>query len=204
MRFTHPYFLLLLFLIPLSWYMARNARIFFRASQFYTFTVMRSLVWLLLILALAGFEIAWGRFGNLSLIWVLDTSGSISPRQGRWFKDYMLRTSEALPSGAQVGIITCGREAKLVLGLSDPEQMRELLGEPLENLPDPGFSNLAAGVEAALSLAPLGYSSRLVLLTDGNENLGQLIKAAKLAGNQGTPIYPILPPPSEMKEILIE
>ncbi len=204
MAFTHPYFLILLLLIPFGWYLSRNARDYFSAQQFYTFNGMRSLVWLLLILALAGLQISWGSFGNISLLWVVDSSASISARQRKWFKDYLLRVTDALPSGGKAGVVLCGREAKTILDAVEPDQLKELYDKPLKDLPDPGFSNLAGGVEAALSLAPVGYASRLVLLSDGNENFGELTKAAQLAASQGVPIYPVIPPQKEIKEIAIE
>lgn len=204
MRFTHPYLLIFLLIIPFGWYIAKGAKLYFRAMQFYTFNVLRSLVWLLLVLALAGLEIAWGRFGDLGLLWVMDTSESISPRQAEWFKDYLLRTTDALPSGAKAGVVTCGREANTLSEVAEPAQIKEIFEKPLKDLPDANFTNLASGVDAALSLASLGYTRRMVLLTDGNENLGELIKAAKVSGSRGVPIYPIVPPSKEMKEIVVE
>ncbi|MBI5789478.1 MAG: VWA domain-containing protein [Candidatus Schekmanbacteria bacterium] len=204
MRILYPYYLILLILIPLSWFISRKGRDYFRPSQYYTFNGLRTLIWILLILALAGLEISLGRMGNMNFFWVWDISNSITARQKQWFKDYMVRTGNSLPGGAKVSVALCGRETKTVLELSDPDKLEDFLKNPPAKTPNPDFSNLAAGIESIVSMASVKDTNRIILLSDGNENVGNLVAAARTAGGRGLPIYPIIPPVAETREIVME
>ena len=83
-----------------------------------------------------------------------------------------------------VGLVTVGREAGIQ---KVPALIRQAsLDTPAQVRTD--ATDLASGVRAALSIMPPGVAGRLVLLSDGNETAGDLLRAARAAEAGKVPI----------------
>ena len=65
-------------------------------------------------------------------------------------------------------------------------------------------TDIASGIIATLGVMPEGSTKMIVLLSDGNENLGDVSKAAKLAADSDIKIFVASPPELKENEILIK
>jgi uncharacterized membrane protein len=88
--------------------------------------------------------------------------------------------------GDQVGLVTVAREAGI-------QKVPAPIGQTSAALDTPAIvqtdaTDLASGVRAAMSIMPPGLAGRLVLLSDGNETAGDLLRAARAAETAKVPI----------------
>ena len=72
------------------------------------------------------------------------------------------------------------------------------------NDPKGNATNLAKGIQLALALMPADTSSRILLVSDGNETDGEVLAAADLASANGVPIDVIPLQFSHEREVLVE
>lgn len=154
----------------------------------------RAAVVTLLVVGLAEPLLAAGS-GSGGTIFVVDRSSSIaSPARDaaeRWLADALA----SAPASARAAIVSFG--AKPILAA--PPGLVATLGDVNgaivagDRASDPAFTNIGAGLGLARAL-PLGGGRRIVLLSDGGENVGAAIDQAAQAGLEGEPID-VLPLP---------
>ncbi|MDP7005432.1 MAG: hypothetical protein QF718_04405 [Phycisphaerales bacterium] len=163
-------------------------------------TVTRCIIVILLSVAIS--RPVWNKSGRgVSLVTILDRSHSI-PRQlqseavrvlGEWTSPERRSTDDRL------AVISTGRDS--VIG-SMPDHLTVF--EPPLNDPVAEATNLYKGVQLALAILPRDTSSRILLVSDGNETDGQVLAAADLAKASGVPID-VLPMKYEHdNEVMIE
>ena len=163
-------------------------------------TISRCIIVILLSVAIA--RPVWNKSGNgVSLITILDRSHSI-PRQ---LQDHAVKVLKEWTSPQRRGednrlaVISTGRDS--VIG-SMPDRLT--IFEPPSNDPDVDATNLFKGVQLALAILPPETSSRILLVSDGNETDGQVLAAANLAKASGIPID-VLPLQFEhQNEVMVE
>ncbi|MGF7035976.1 Mg-chelatase subunit ChlD [Paenibacillus mucilaginosus] len=158
---------------------------------------LRSLSLLLLIAALAGMQ--WVQpLQRQSVIYVVDRSDSIieTPDTEAW-----LRASALAKDGDDyVGVVSFGLDAAVdrnpsIEGLNQLE---------LQSGVNDRFTDLSRGLQLAAGLLPEGTSPRVVLVSDGQENAGNLLRQARLLKNSGIPVDVLQVPPSAKKDAAIE
>ncbi len=145
--------------------------------------VIRLVVAALFVAALAQPQIK-REAQDVAVTLVVDASKS-QPRD-------ILKQTQAFVAGAStkarpedlIGFVTTARQAGIQ---RIPARLREA------NIDAPTIVNtdatdLAAGVRAAMSIMPPGAANRIVLISDGNETLGNLMDAARAAEAAGVPI----------------
>jgi len=177
--FTQP--LLLLFLLPvaalvyLTW---RNMALPFSRTQQRLILACRLILFTLIIAALAG--ATWMQPATRqTTIFVGDISASTLPQ--RAFIEQWIRTalSHKQP-GDQVGIVAVGRNALVEQAVSSNIDFSHF-----ESTPDTNFTDLAAGLRLAAAIMPSDTLRHIVLLTDGQQNLGDALQEAQLLRQQG-------------------
>jgi len=146
--------------------------------------VLRAAVAALLVAALAGAQYL-ERSDQLSVVFLLDRSRSIPEDEQLKAKDY-IRTALKTRDEARdkVGLITFE-------GATTVEQQPSGDLAVLENLTvpsTPDSTNLAAAIRMAMAVLPTDTARRIVVLTDGNQNLGDALREAKLAAANEVPI----------------
>ncbi len=103
----------------------------------------------------------------------------------------------------QAGVIVFGRRARLELPPTDAPLLnfREVLS-PV----DATYTDIAAAIKLALASFPEGTGKRIVLLSDGNENLGNAEEQARLAklNNVQIDVVPLGPGYRNTQEVLVE
>ncbi len=183
MHFERPVYLLLLLLLVPVLVLAWKGRRAEERWKWWTSLVLRALVVLALVGAIAQPSFV-KRAKALTTVFVLDRSRSIPPTlldESRKFASGLVE--EKQDPLDRVAAITVGREAEIA---SQPES-RSIIPTD-EHAGDRDGSNLAAGIRQALSILPSDTAKRIVLFSDGNENLGNALSEAEVARANGIPI----------------
>jgi uncharacterized membrane protein len=152
---------------------------------------LRCLLVLFLVLALAELRLRKSS-ESLTVMFVVDRSLSIPQeidpsdplKDLRWKRIHDFIAGSTLNRGTgheldQAGVITFGRRPRLILPPSTVEKLNvtnELAGDL-----DTNYTDIGAAIKLALASFPEGSSKRIVLLSDGNENLGNAEEQARLA-----------------------
>ncbi len=183
MNFERPLFLfLLLLLVPilaLAWRSRRSEE----PWKWWTGLALRTLVVLALVGALAQPALLL-RGEALTTAFVLDRSRSIPSallKQSRDFAQELVKSKAREED--RVAAVTVGREAEI---LAQPDA-RSIIADD-EHAGDRDASNLAAGLRQALSILPPDTAKRILLISDGNENIGNALAEAEVAKANGIPI----------------
>jgi Mg-chelatase subunit ChlD/uncharacterized membrane protein len=185
-----PWYLLLLAVLPVLWWHSLSALAPLGPLRRLVVLALRSLVVVLLVLALAEIQMVRSS-DRLTVIFLLDQSLSIPPQQRRAMIDYVNAEIQAHRRGRdRVGAIVFGREAAIeVPPFDDNVRMTPQIESPL----DPQYTNLAAAMKLAQASFPEDAAKRIVVLSDGNENLGRAAEQvpALAAAGVGIDVVPI-------------
>jgi uncharacterized membrane protein len=183
MHFERPIFLLLLLLLVPVFALAWRSRRSEEPWKWWSSLALRTLVVLLLVASIA--QPAFVLRGEaLTTAFVLDRSRSIPTTELERARDF----AQALVAGKKepddrVAAVTIGREAEI---LAQPDSRSIIVDE--EHAGDRDASNIAAGIRQALSILPPDTAKRIVLISDGNENIGNALAEAEVAKANGIPI----------------
>ncbi len=167
--------------------------------------LFRSLVLTLIMLALADVQILRKNDG-LTVIYLLDQSASIPSAQRQTMLNYVVEEVEAHRDDAyrdRASVIVFGRDATIEIPPLDDDL-------PLYNRIE-GAADLrtdATNLEAAMKLAqatfPEDASKRLVIISDGNENLGRAENIARQLAAEGVSIDAVPVKLSRRAEVAVE
>ncbi|MEP0846530.1 MAG: VWA domain-containing protein [Phycisphaerae bacterium] len=183
LRFEAPGYLVLLATLPLVIVLALRSMSGLDPVRRVLAIVLRCAVVALMVLALAG-ALRASRTDAISVVFVLDRSSSV-PRaeQGKAF-EFVRSAAKALrPTKDRVGVVAFD-------GASAVEQLPmgalgiDRLSEPIE----PDKTGLAAALRMAMALFTGDTSRRIVVLSDGNENVGQALAEADTIAAAGVPV----------------
>lgn len=160
--------------------------------------VIRGLVAGLLVFALAGPQRRIENSG-ICTIFVLDRSDSIPSKARDQQRDFVQKAISLLPNEDEAGIIVFGKEPQIeILSSKAPRFVR--VSSKLSG----SGSDIAAAVRLALAAFPEGMGKRIVLISDGNETLGDAKEAAYMAAAEGARLDTVLVgPEGDLREATI-
>ena len=139
--------------------------------------ISRIVIFTLLILAFGNITINLkGR--NISTVFLLDVSDSIGDFEESG-KDFINTAIENIPSGNKAAVVLFGDDSKIDKVLNKKKTYKTLNENPVTTA-----TNIQEAVESALSLFERGGSKRIVLITDGEENQGDILKSIPLINEQ--------------------
>lgn len=140
---------------------------------------VRGLVCLLVILALAGLEWLWP-VQHISTVFVADRSHSMADQEEAVKEAVNEAMAEKSPED-EAGVVTVGAEAAVEKPLtSDARDLRDFDTEVNRD-----YTNLASGLRLASTLFGDHARGRVVLMTDGNENIGDVKRQARYLHERG-------------------
>ncbi|MCH2132915.1 MAG: VWA domain-containing protein [Phycisphaerales bacterium] len=181
-HFEQPGWLLLAVLLVPTWWWLRRSQEAFGPGRWISIGIARTLLILVLSVAMAE-PVLQRESEGLTVAVVLDRSRSIGrsqlERASYWLEE-AAQGPQRLPDD-RLAVVQVGRDA-VPTAMPDPASVISLQSGPA----DVTESNLAAGIEQAKGLLPRDTASRIVLVSDGNETVGNLLAAIDLA--QGIPI----------------
>jgi Mg-chelatase subunit ChlD len=176
--FVYPQYLWLLFLIPITAGLALLGRRALSRLRLWGGLALRALLLLLIVLALAGIQLRLPS-NTLTAVFVLDGSDSIPPADQARGEEFIRQAVQAMPRGDQAAIVVFGEDA-LVERLASPDGSLA----KLSSVPVTTRTNIASALQLAIALFPDEGARRLVLLSDGRENLSFALKQAEIAAFQ--------------------
>lgn len=139
---------------------------------------IRLLIFAALILALAG--LTWQRpSGAQAVVFVGDLSASTSSGQGGMVR-FIDQALHRRGRDDRAALVAVGRAA---LVEQPPAPLSAFGG--FSSVVDPAFTDLESGLSLGAALLPAGYRRRVVLVTDGRQNLGDAVSEARLLQAEG-------------------
>lgn len=191
-RFAEPLYLLLLLLLPLTWWMARRSLAGLPPFRRVMSLLLRLAIVGLIVLACARLQ--WhSPAEDVAVYFLLDWSDSI-PNSPPEFRGDILRYVEEAGRSAEressdrIGLIYFGGDATC--------ETPPVYGEPSldrQAVVNTGGTDIASAVRLALSTFPPGLRKRIVIATDGNQNRGDALAEVEAARAQGVrvDVYPV-------------
>jgi uncharacterized membrane protein len=182
-QFTHAYYLLAL-APALAWviWFAWKTDVQVAAWRRWTSLFIRILVVVALGLAIAGLQWLLPVEG-MNVFFVLDRSDSIPSPQQEAARDYVNKAARQMKKVDKAGVIVFGAEASIE---SSPNSAVDL--QKVQAVVNTERTDLEAAVRLATAAFPETGQKRLVLLTDGNENVGDGLNAVLAAKPLGVSV----------------
>lgn len=224
LQFVQPWYLLLLLLIPVLLYYSWHSLAGLGPVRSKVSLGVRCLVVLCIVLALAEPRIKRPN-EYTTVLYLIDRSLSIPTEFAelgeneepvaitrtdlRWNRIQNFIDEAVMKRGANhrndaSGVILFGRRPRLVLppGVTERLVVRDNMAGNL----DPNYTDIAAALKLAMASFPEGSSKRIVLLSDGNENLGNAEEQAAIARQNGVQIdvIPLAEGYRQQNEVMIQ
>ena len=187
--FDAPWYLLLLGLLPLVWWFSFQSLAGLGNARRLVAIALRTLVLASLVLALAGIQLVRSS-DRLTVIYLLDQSLSIPVDRRQAMLDYVNREiDEHRHRDDRAGVIVFGRDAAIEV----PPFDESLRVDQVESSLDRAHTNLAGAIRLAQASFPEDAAKRIVIVSDGNENLGGAVEQARGVVKSGVSIdvYPV-------------
>jgi uncharacterized membrane protein len=180
MQFTHPYYLLLL--VPaLAWviWFAWKTDVQISAWRRWIAFVIRVVIVVALVFAIAGLQ--WLRpLEGMNLFFVLDRSDSVPSAQQEAAEGMVYKMAGQKKTVDKAGVIVFGGDASI-----DRMPNAAIAKQKIEAVVSTERTDLAGAIRLGTAAFPENGQKRLVLMTDGNENIGDAMAAATQAKSQG-------------------
>jgi len=184
--FGNPWLLFSWVLIPIIWVTLRRYPPSNRSNrQILISGVLRSLAVFAIGLALADLRLNRPT-DQINLIFCLDFSDSITSEERQATRSFIARATDEMKTRDQAGLIVFGKKPYLEQSLSSSFELSEFRSQVNSN-----FTNINAALQTAIGKFPAVGDNRIVLLSDGNQNLQDASEASKLAASMGIEIYPV-------------
>ncbi len=173
--FIYPEFLWLLILIPTVILLGYAALPRTGRKRRIAGIALRTAIMAALIFALAGIQL--NLISNkLTTVFLLDVSDSLNPQEREHGEDWVRTAISKMRPGDQAAVIVFAEQALVErLATSDPQ-----LGE-ISSIPILSRTDISSALQLAFALFPGEGSRRIVLLSDGRENMGRAIEQAEYA-----------------------
>lgn len=182
--FQQPQWLWLLLLIPVLVLASLRSLAGLDPTRRVLALALRSLLVILVACCLAGIERV-RRNDDLTVMFLMDRSYSTQAQQ-KFQEDFIREASDGIPPNDHVGMIDFARNAYL-----EQSPMRGGYFLPpgsLQAMPDTERTDIGASIRLAMAMFPHDTAKRIVLMSDGNDNMGDVLAEAKRARADGIPI----------------
>ena len=185
-RFDRPWFLLLLIVLPFLWVLSYNSLAGLGRYRRWFAILIRTAVYCLLVFAVA--EMQWRKTTDrLTVMYLLDQSESIPAEQREFMIQYAEKEVAAHRREQErdmSGVIIFGGKAKIECAPYDG--MLPSIGKLESDFDiDKGATSIANALKMAKASFPEDTARRVVIISDGNENLGDALSIAQSMADDG-------------------
>jgi uncharacterized membrane protein len=182
-QFTYPYCLLLL-LPALAWiiWLGWNSDVQVSPWRRWLSGILRMVVVTILILALAGIQWRKPQEG-MNVFFVLDRSDSVPGVAQEEAENLAYRMAGQKKSVDRAGMIVFGADASI-----DRMPNPALIKQKIDAVVGTERTDLAAAIRLGTAAFPEGGQKRLVVMSDGNENVGDAMAAVLAARTLGVSV----------------
>ncbi|MEZ5339313.1 MAG: VWA domain-containing protein [bacterium] len=185
--FTRPEWLLLLLALPgIAWVAMRMSFASLGPVQKWVSLGLRIVIWFLLVSALAGVQLVH-RLDRVSVVVVRDSSDSVNGEDMTALDGSLELMRQGMQKDDTLGRVNTGALAyveNLPLNGVDEDTLAQWQSTPRGN-----FTNLAEGIQLATAIFPDNAQKRLLLISDGNENIGNALAESRVARDNDVEIY---------------
>jgi len=175
LAFEYPAALWLLCLLPVAWLASARSLTGMSTARRRVATVVRSAVLILLVLAAAGAQRVQLR-DSICVLYLVDTSDSMDPTRLATIRSYINEAGKHARRDDVSGVLVFGQEALL-----DTLPVPDLKVKQFLSVPSTNHTDIAQAIRLALAAFPPGSAKKIVLFSDGNENLGNAMEEALIA-----------------------
>ena len=171
MEMTNPWWLCLIpvviaaLVVSQRWFRMQNKR---KKTEY---LVIRGVIAVLLILTLCGLSLKWTT-KKVTTIFLVDMSDS-NEKNLTDIETFIRDSIADMPKRNQAGVVVFGDDVLVDQFVTDKKIFSELTSAPVSSA-----TNLEKAVSTALGVFPDDTAKRLVLVTDGLENAGNIEKMA--------------------------
>src|SRR5437762_5812876 len=182
-QFTNPgWLLLLLAAAPWMVWLTLKSDVQISAWRRWTAFGLRMVIVLALILAIAGLQ--WKRpQEGMNVFFLLDRSDSIPPEQQEAARLLVSKASELKKPLDRAGALVFGTEAAI-----DTSPNEKVGDQKIQAVVGSGRTDIASAIRLGTAAFPETGQKRLVLLSDGNENVGDAFAAVVAARPLGVTV----------------
>ena len=183
MQFTHPYWLLAA-LPALAWvfWLGWKTEAQLGPWRKWLALAIRVVVTVAIVCALAGLQ--WLRpVEGMNVLFLLDRSDSVPSAQQDGAKSLVNRMSGQKKKEDKSGVIVFGTDASI-----DRLPNEKIDLQKIEAVVDTQRSDLASAIRLGTAAFPETGQKRMVLMSDGNENIGDVMGAVAGARSQGATV----------------
>lgn len=198
-EFAHPTVLALALILPLLALALRRSLADMTRTQRIVCLVVRALLLLLLILALAGVRMLMPS-DELAVVFAVDHSASVSPAARKQARDFITASLSNQRANDVAGVVGFAGSA----ALWQPPLERAKLDEAWPELTDRSRTDLGAALDFASAVFPADKTKRLVLLTDGNDTANRASEAAQKLAANGIELFTVPLRNESTPEVLVE
>jgi uncharacterized membrane protein len=188
MSFTidKPIYLIIYLLIPFIWIMMKRSSARGRwSNRKIGVGVLRSLLLIILGLALSDPKLL-SHTDQVNVFFCLDVSESIPVDQRLKAETFIKRTASTMQFEDQAGFIVFGKDALLEVSLRTKIEALDI-----KSIVNPHNTNIHNALQLAIGKLPQQGKNKIVIFSDGNENLQRARDMAYLGGSLGIEIYPV-------------
>ena len=196
--FFQPVWLLALFSLPLIVHFGVTGICGLPSRTKIISTSLRFLVLILIIMALADPQKVL-KSRDLATFFLLDHSASVPVSLHDAQLDYVRKTTALKEKDDMAGIIVFGRDASVEIVSKTAIKKRQT-----NSIVNEDYTDIEGAIRLASAAMPDTTRRKLVLMTDGNQNEGDLLEAVRSAAGEGI-MTDILPISYDYKqEVLVE
>jgi Ca-activated chloride channel homolog len=207
--FMKPVFLLFWVLVPVIWFLIRRSHLKNRSRRSRILIgALRTALILVVALALSDPRMIKGS-DRVNLFFCEDVSESVRGHKDRvdlkkegenGITTFMRRAATGIGEEDLAGLIVFGEEPSLEAALR-----RDFVPLPVKSHVDTHSTNIYEALELAIGKLPAKGKNRIILFSDGNQNMEDAVEMAYVARSLGIEIYPVpLDSRLDENEVLIE
>jgi uncharacterized membrane protein len=183
---NNPLYLLLLLLVPVIWIMMIRSSVKERSPrQKLIVGGLRSVLVIILAFALSD-PLIMRDSDQVNVFFCLDASESISGDQKSAAEAFMKKAGTEMKNEDQAGLIVFGKHPSLEVSLR-----KEFDSLIMRSDVNPNYTNIYEALQLAIGKLPQRGKNKVVVFSDGNENIQRSMDMANLAGSLGIEIYPV-------------
>jgi len=181
-----PIYLIICLLIPFIWLMMKRSSVRERLSKKeMALSAIRSFLILVLGLALSDPKLL-SHSDQVNIFFCLDVSESIPGYQRQKAEAFIKKATSGMQLEDQAGFIVFGKHARL------EESLRANLDTlSIKSIVNSNNTNIHDALQLAIGKFPQQGKNKIVVFSDGNENMQRSRDMAYLAGSLGIEIYPV-------------
>jgi uncharacterized membrane protein len=181
-----PIYLIIYLLIPFIWILLnRTASRESSRLPGYVFGILRSLLVIFLGLALSDPKLL-SHSDQVNVFFCLDASESIAGDQRLKAEKFIEQTASDMQSDDRAGLIVFGKQSSIELSLRT-----KFDGLNIKSIVNPHSTNIHDALQLAIGRLPQQGKNKIVVFSDGNENMQRSRDMAYLGRSLGIEIYPV-------------